>query len=325
MKLKFCQINAENLFLLLDQPLPVHFTHLDEQQWQKHSTSVYNNKPLKHLLHITQTIQVIDADIIMLNEVGGSESLKNFNQFFLKDLYTPILIEGNSDRNIDVGFLIKKNAHFYFDLFSHKNKELDLKYDFLHGLDKKIYKFSRDCSELRLFHHDVKKPFLIILLTHLKSPLDPERIDAGGTLRRGSELRACIDIYNQLKTQHPDTGILLAGDFNGQAGRQNTDDEFKPIYQQTDLEDILELAKINQTDRATFIQVKSGLRTEGRQIDYCFLSKNLHSHLNLSETRVFLYQDQYGSPIKKPETLDQKAALPSDHYPLVFMLENLKF
>jgi exonuclease III len=322
--LKFCQINAENLFLLFDNTLPPNYLKLEKKQWESLTTSVFENKPLQKVINLAKTLNEIDADIVMLNEVGGVESLKNFNQYFLDSKYSPILVEGNSDRSIDVGFLIKKNLPFYFDLFSHKNKEIDLVYP--QSVDKKItYRFSRDCAELRLFKSDVNNPFLIILLTHLKSPLDPERIDAGGVLRRASELRACVDIYNELKKSYPQTPVMLCGDFNGTAGRLNTDVEFAYLYANTDLEDVLELAQVANEERHTFIQVKSGLRSEGRQIDYCFLPETLKSKLMPSSASTYLYRDPYGSPLKKPDTLEQKAQLPSDHYPIIFTLENMIF
>lgn len=322
--LKFCQINAENLFLLFDNPLPANYLKLEKKQWESLTTSVFENKPLSKVINLAKAINDIDADIVMLNEVGGVESLKNFNQYFLDGKYSPILVEGNSDRSIDVGFLIKKNLPFYFDLFSHKNKEIDLAYP--QATDKKnIYKFSRDCAELRLFKSDVNNPFLIILLTHLKSPLDPERIDAGGVLRRASELRACVDIYNELKTTYPQIPVMLCGDFNGAAGRFNTDVEFAHLYANTDLEDVLELAQVPNEERHTFIQVKSGFRSEGRQIDFCFLPEALKSKLIPSSVSTYLYKDQYGSPLKRPDTLEQKGQLPSDHYPVIFTLENLIF
>lgn len=322
--LKFCQINAENLFLLFDNPLPSNYLKLEKKQWESLTTSVFENKPLSKVINLAKALNDIDADIVMLNEVGGVESLKNFNQYFLEGKYSPILVEGNSDRSIDVGFLIKKNLPFYFDLFSHKNKEIDLAYPHISDM-KTTYRFSRDCAELRLFKSDVNNPFLIILLTHLKSPLDPERIDAGGVLRRASELRACVDIYNELKKSHPKTPIMLCGDFNGTAGRLNTDVEFAYLYANTDLEDVLELAQIPNEERHTFIQVKSGFRSEGRQIDFCFLPDTLKSKLVPSSVSTYLYKDPYGSPLKRPDTLEQKGQLPSDHYPVIFTLENLIF
>ena len=325
-------LNAENLFLLFDQELPKNYLKLEEPQWQKLSQSVYENKPLFKTIQIAQTIQSMNVDILQLTEVGGLESLKNLNKYFLDDQFSPILIEGNSDRSIDVGFLIRKNSDFYFDLLTHKNRLIDFLYPH-ERLSKKTnyppqitsHKMSRDCAELRLFKKDVNKPFLILLLTHLKSPLDPERIDPAGTERRTAELKTCVQIYNELKIEFKDCPVILSGDFNGNASKNNTEKEFLDIYTKTDLTDILELAEIPQNERSTFIQIRSGFRAEGRQIDYCFIPESLNSNFVKTSAKVYEYKDGYGSNLKRPDTLEQKMALPSDHYPLIFNLENIKF
>lgn len=331
MNLKFCLFNVENLFLLFDQAVPKNFEKMEEAQWQKLSTSIYENKPLFKLKHLARTIQETKADIVMLCEVGGIESLKNFNALFLNGEFSPILIEGNSDRNIDVGYLIRKNQTFYFDLLTHKNRELNFLYP--HEIASKntnypvkvtSHKLSRDCAELRLFTREVEKPFLIVLLTHLKSPLDPERIDPNGTERRTAELKTCLEIYSELSQQFPECPIIFAGDFNGQASSTFTDREFAPLHQTTTLKDIFELANVNSDNRYTFYQVRSGLRSDGRQIDYCFIDEKFKHLLNVESVAVIDFKDEFGSPLKKPETLDQKLSLPSDHYPIVFALENIK-
>lgn len=327
MNLKFCQINAENLFLLFDSPLPTNYLKLDQAQWESLSHSIYKNKPLVKTIALAKAFLDINADLFLINEVGGLESLKNFNEYFLNNAYSPILIEGNSDRSIDVGFLIKKNSPFYFDLVSHKNKKIDLVYkkDFLP--DGSIpsdlsYKLSRDCAELHLFTQSFDHPFLTVLLTHLKSPLDPEGIDHQGSLRRTAELKACIDIYNEVR-QTTGGPVILAGDFNGNASRLATEKEFTYLYQNSDLEDIFHLAQVPPQERYTYIQIKSGARSEGRQIDYCFLSPDLHSKLNKTSAKVYLYKDEFNSVIQKPLFMDQRGLLPSDHYPVIFTLENL--
>lgn len=332
LKLTVGLLNAENLFLLFDQPLPNNYFKLDEKQWQKLSQSVFDNKPLFKTIQIAATIKNMNVDILQLTEVGGLESLKNLNTYFLDDKYSPILIEGNSDRSIDVGFLIRKNSSFYFDLLTHKNRSIDFLYPHERLSQKTKYppqitshKMSRDCAELRLFQKDVNNPFLILLLTHLKSPLDPERIDPSGTERRTAELKTCVKIYNELRTEFADCPILLSGDFNGNASKTNTEGEFTDLYTQTDLLDVLELAQIPTADRSTFIQIKSGFRTEGRQIDYCFIPQSLHKNIALPSVKVFEYQDEFGTTLKRPETLEQKMALPSDHYPIVFTVENISY
>ncbi len=328
--LKMGLFNAENLFLLFDQPVPPHFEKLTEAQWQKLSASVYENKPLQKCLAIAKLIQENNPDIMMFCEVGGLESLKNFNSLFLDSQYAVALIEGNSDRHIDVGFLIKKTQAFYFDLGTHKNRPLHYLYPHEATSQRTGYPikaatqlFSRDCAELRLFTADRQHPFLIILLTHLKSRLDPERIDPGGTERRAAELRTTIQIYKELKQQFQTVPILLAGDLNGFAGRPATDAEFTLIYQETDLQDIFEVAGLSPDKRSTFYQIKNGQKGEGKQIDYCFIPEAVHKNLNVKSCITYLFKDEFGFALDTPTTLDAKSKLPSDHYPLFFTLENM--
>ncbi len=333
--LKFCFLNTENLFLLFDQ-LPLgDVNSLSEGQWQKLSTSVYENKPLRKTQELARAIKDINADIVMLCEVGGQESLKNFNEYFLDAAYSPCLMEGNSERNIDVGFLIKKNVNFYYDLYSNKNRpinflypheRLSLKngYPVKDGKTITSHKFSRDVVELRLFTRDKEKPFMIILLTHLKSRLDPERIDPNGFERRRAELKALLEIYKELSGKYPNVPIMISGDMNGNATCVSTDEEFKPIYTETDLQDVLEIDGITQPDRATFYQVRNnGNRTEGRQIDFAFLSENLRKYLKPKSSSVYRYKDHTGMSVDTPQNLDAKLLLPSDHYPLVFEISQI--
>lgn len=330
LNLKFCFINAENLFLLFDEIPTTDVLKLDETKWQRLSSSIYENKSLNKCRELARALKDINADVVMLCEVGGFESLKNFNDLFLDGTYSPILTEGNSDRNIDVGFLIRKNMPFYFDLQSNKHRPINYLYpherDSVSSVNTPAtsHKFSRDVAELRLFKKDVEKPFLGILLTHLKSRLDPEGIDPKGYERRQAELLTLIDIYREFVEKHPGTPSMVVGDFNGNAGLNNTDEEFKPLYEKTELKDVLEITGLSPENRATFYQVRSTSRTEGRQIDYCFMAPTLASHLKNNSAFVYRYKDEFGMDLGIPMTLDAKLKLPSDHYPIVFEIENLK-
>ena len=150
--LKIALLNAENLFLMFDQKPTRDYLKMDEVQWHNLSTSVYENKTLKKTKELAQAILEINPDILMLCEVGGPESLKNFNDLFLNSNYSTALIEGNSDRNIDVCFLIRKNLPFYFDLFSNKNRPIN--YNYPQDRENKnapSEKFARDVLELKCF------------------------------------------------------------------------------------------------------------------------------------------------------------------------------
>lgn len=333
--LKVLLLNAENLFLLSDRELTPAHLEIDESQWQRLSTSVYANKSLFKMRALARAILDQDPDLILLCEVGGLESLKNFNRLFLQDRYLTALTEGNSERNIDVGFLVRKNLGFYFDLVSNRNRSLHYLYPHerqslaegiqtINGKPIQSHRFSRDVAELHLFLRDREHPFLVFLLTHLKSRLDPDGIDPNGFERRQAEMRTLLEIYREMETRFSGrVPIAVAGDFNGQAGRHAPDLEFSDIYQQTKLEDVCELAGVLSENRATYYQVGRHHKVEGRQIDYCFLSPALAPHLKKESVLVYRYKDHLGVPLDPPTTLDAKLLLPSDHYPLVFELVDL--
>jgi endonuclease/exonuclease/phosphatase family metal-dependent hydrolase len=333
--LKFCFLNVENLFLMFDEPPTSAALKLDEHKWQRLSSSTIENKPLQKCLALAKTLKDIDADVVMLCEVGGFESLKYFNELFLGGAYSPVLTEGNSNRNIDVGFLVRRNLPFYFDLQSNKHRLINYLYP--HERQSLVtnypvttvkapatsHRFSRDLAELRLFQKNVDRPFLGILLTHLKSRLDPEGIDPGGFERRQAELKTLVEIYKEFELKHPQVPTLVAGDFNGNATLASTDEEFKPLYRDTKLKDVLELAGVSLENRATYYQVRNTSRTEGRQIDFCFLNPEAAPLLKENSSAVYRYKDEFGLNLGIPMTLDAKMRLPSDHYPVVLELQNI--
>lgn len=332
---KVMLLNAENLFLLSDQKFTAEHLKLDQIQWNKLSTSIYENKPLEKLKCLGQIILDENPDLLLLCEVGGHESLQNFNHLFLKDQYSPALIEGNSNRNIDVGFLIRKNLPFYFDistnknrlinyLYPHERQSVETGYPVKGGKVSGSHKFSRDVSELHFFQKDRSKPFLIFLLTHLKSRLDPEGIDPQGFERRGAELKTLLEIYKELDTRlQGQVPIAIGGDFNGNASRIDTDKEFAELYTSTQLREVCEIAALPTDQMVTFYQVGRSAKTEGKQLDYCFLSPQLVPYLDPSSVRVFRYKGHLGMPLDPPTTLEAKGLLPSDHYPLIFTLKNI--
>ncbi len=325
MNLKFCLWNVENLFLLSDEKFKAEHLKVDEAQWQKLSVSVHSNKSLRKCREIAKVLHEIDADIVMLCEVGGQESLTNFNELFLKDLdYAAALIEGNSNRNIDIGYLVKRSQQYYFDLASNKNRSIE----FLYAKNRHLgmaasEKFSRDVAELKLFAKDREDPFLIILLAHLKSHLDPEGIDHGGVERRTAELKALVDIHLELQKKYPKAPQIVAGDFNGNASRIHTEKEFLDIYDRTQLEDVLHVAGVEPTKRVTHTQIRTNQRADSKQIDFCFLSSPLQCHIKENTAKVRRFCDEFGFELDLPQTLDAKLNLASDHYPIIFELENL--
>jgi hypothetical protein len=335
-RLKVAEFNVENLFLLLDHYQGQDLARISEEQWQALTISTTGNKPIQQVRNLAQVFKDIDADIFMLCEVGGRESLENFNKHFLGGRYRVHIIEGNSDRGIDLGYLVRDSLPFKYDLISHKHRSIDFLYPherltkatgYTDRPSGKItsHRFSRDVLELRMFRAGETRPALICLQVHLKSQLDRDRIDPLGRDRRKAELEKLIKIQKEISDEFQgEVPIILGGDFNGIAAKANTDAEFKALYQETTMLDALEVAAVAETDRYTFMQIyPGGRRVIHRQIDYLFLSSNLHPHVDAKGTFVYRYKDEWGFVAPPPKSLDEKRLLPSDHYPVVVTLNEI--
>ncbi len=324
--LKCLLLNAEDLFVLLDSEPHKPVEDLTEKEWQALSISTIRNKPLRKLREIAQLILDKETDLALLVEVGGEESLANFNRHFLDSRYIPALMEGNSNRAIDVGFLIRKELLLKWDLRSNKDHKIHLIYEheqtslktgYENLVPKRFARFSRDVAELHLCRHDGDSPELVFFLTHLKSKRPGDPIDPRGTDRRSAEMRALLEIYKaRRKELGSDVPILVCGDFNGQAGRENTEADFLPIYEQTDLEDLLEMFQVPEYERVTF-HTRAGRRMRGVQLDYVFLSRKFRDRV-AAPPMIDRYRAPSGRPLPVPERPSDKLHLPSDHYPYLF-------
>jgi endonuclease/exonuclease/phosphatase family metal-dependent hydrolase len=308
--LKVMVLNAQDLFLFMDkhnhETTPV--TELTEIKWQLMSSSLFSNKSKEKCQMLGQTIMDAQADIVMMTEVGGPESLANFAKFVLNDEYLSLSLPSNSDRGIDLGYLIKKSLAYKVDIHSHIDFPLPLP----------AKRFSRDVLRLDLKEDGEMK--MILLLVHIKSKLDLKKADFEGRSRRVLEVKGLIDIYQDLSSRYPDVPILVGGDMNGHAGEKDTEEEFKPIYDLTNLKDIAFLANIPEEDRFSYIYFTRGGNRFVQQIDYLFISEKFAHLLEPLECCFPRYKNLLGAPLPVPKRMEQKNILPSDHYPFLATL-----
>ncbi len=338
-RIRIVQFNVENLFIFLDHYQGQDLARVTEKEWQAFSASTTANKPLAHVRDLARAIRDLDPDILMLCEVGGRESLSNFSQHFLGDRYAPHLLEGNSDRGIDLGYLVKRSLPFTYDLISHKHRAIDFLYPherqsqeagYNHLRSGRItsHRFSRDVLELRVFEATAgemsSQPCAVLMLVHLKSQLDRSRIDPGGRDRRRAELHKLLNIYREIHDEFQgNTPVILGGDFNGVAAWPSPDEEFRAIYDETHLRDCLEVAGIPHDERFTYQQLYRNRPGVHRQLDYLFVPPELEKRVNFEETWVFRFRDELGMTQILPRNLNEKKMLPSDHYPVVLTLNGV--
>ncbi len=304
--LKTMVLNAQDLFLFMDKHDQTSLEDLTETKWQLMSSSLFFNKSKDKCLALAQTIRDSGADIVMMTEVGGHESLANFARFVLNDEYISLSLPSNSDRGIDLGYLIKKTLPYELALHTHV--------DF--ALPAPAKRFSRDVLRLDLIRDE--KIEMIFLLVHIKSKLDLKRADFEGRTRRVHEVKGLLQIYEKLLVHQ--VPILVGGDFNGHAGEKDTEEEFKAIYQDTDLKDIAFLANIPEEERFSYIYFTRGGNRFVQQIDYLFISERFAHLIEPSECYFPRYKNPSGTPMPIPTRMEQKNTLPSDHYPFLASL-----
>ena len=305
--LKVMVLNAQDLFLFMDKHDQTSLEDLNEIKWNLMSSSLINNKSKEKCLSLARAITDADADIVMMTEVGGHESLANFARFVLKDQYISMSLPSNSDRGIDLGYLVKRTVPYELAIHSH--------IDF--ALPEPARRFSRDVLRLDLIRDE--KIEMILLLVHIKSKLNLRGADFEGRTRRVLEVKGLVEIYQKLLVHQ--VPILVGGDFNGHAGEKDTEEEFKAIYQETDLKDVAYLANIPDEERFSYIYFTRGGNRFVQQIDYLFISEKFAHLIEPKECYFPRYSHPTGLPLPIPKRMEQKNTLPSDHYPFLATLK----
>ena len=305
-ELKVMVLNAQDLFLFMDKWDGTEVDALSEIKWNLMSSSLINNKSKEKCLMLARTIRESEADVVMVTEVGGPESLANFSRHLLNDEFEAHSLPSNSDRGIDLGYLVRRTLPFSAELKSHV--------DF--PLPEPARRFSRDVLRLDLKAQDHTR--LIFLLVHIKSKLDLKKNDFEGRSRRVHEINGLLDIYQSL--EHHQVPILIGGDFNGHAGEKDTEEEFRAIYQRTDLKDIAFLAGVPEEERFSYVYFNRGGNRFVQQIDYLFISERYAPLLNPSGCLFPRYKTAQGLALPIPRRMEQKNILPSDHYPFLATL-----
>ncbi len=303
--LQIMVLNAQDLFLFMDLYEGENVLSLTEQEWQKLGISLKGNKSLEKCQELARCIRDNEADIVMVCEVGGPESLENFAKHILNDEYVSYSLPSNSDRGIDLGYLVKKELNYKINLKSYRDRLLR----------SKIYHyFSRDVLELAIGDEDEVR--IVLLLTHLKSKLDMKKEDYEGRSRRQVEMRGVLDLYLELKEKYQ-CPVLVGGDFNGNATEKDTEQEFEQIYHLTDLKDVCAWEQIPIDQRISYYYFNRSGNRISQQLDYLFVPAEWQ-HLLVSGSVTFPhYRNLSGMPLPLPDGQEKKSILPSDHLPLM--------
>lgn len=290
--MKICSWNTENFFIFLDKYKDEDINELSNDQWEKFSLSSVKNKHIQKVIDSAKAVKDIDADLYILSEMGGRESLQNFNKYFLNDNYDCFLKNGNSNRGIEIGFLVKKNLDYSFEVHSNKDLVLD------NG-----YKFSRNVPELRVSNKNGDL-ILIVLGVHLKSKISSAQ-DFEGIDQRTSELKLLSSYASTIKEMYS-VPVIIAGDFNCSRMDYELNIFSKEMYEFHDLK------KSKDEELCTYVNFK--VKRILTQIDYIFCTENI---FDLDNSFTYRFKDDYGYSLGIPDSFEEKKYLPSDHFPLV--------
>lgn len=290
--MKICTFNVENLFFNLPSK---NIDNGELPEYQNYSiyinNEIYTNKNFAKIEEIASYIKDIDADIVGLVEIGGKDSLSNFNKYFLDSAYDCYLIESCSSRPIYTGFLIKKILDFdeinYLDIGNNR-------------------KTSRNIMYVSLFNK--KRNIANLMVCHLKS----QRGIDFGIDKRYQEIKYIVEAYQSVPKNIP---FFLMGDFNGIATRNDRQFEYDAIYNETDLIDCLELCNVK--DRGTHISFKNGVLNDS-QLDYIFVNNSAQNIIK----KAYIYRPKSFDSLINPKSYEERSKLlPSDHLPLVIEID----
>ncbi len=290
--MKFLLWNLENFFLLA------------------HTKAAYNQalKPGKKVEQIIALLDELDADVILLCEVGGRDSLELLTQR-LKHEYEYFYTEGNSDRGIGIGYLVKIGfARVQF----HTHHDLPLPPITLEDR-KNPRHFSRDAAELWLCDPS-GTPQLIVWGVHLKSAQDRHGNDLRGVRQRSAEVRGLVALVKKRQQEFPHVQQWLGGDFNGIAYGPRREPEFEHLAAQLpNHHDLLERLDTPPQQRWTFAM--SLHEPLPAQLDYLFLPDQTPTPDDEHSGIVYFWH-RMGLHAGPAQTSAQRELWPSDHLPL---------
>lgn len=292
--------NLQDFFVFLDKHpdnQALDISQLTEAQWQMLSSSFKDNKELVKVKAIADLINQQKPQILLFTEVGGGESLNNFNQYFLEDNYQVIHFDSNSDRGIDIAALVQADLKLSSTIF-HRDDV-----------------FARGVLELKL---DIGSLSLCILLTHLKSKLNKDGSDFEGRKKREQEVLKLIHYAERRIKQGQE--VMVCGDLNGIIYEDESEHELSHFAKKLGLKDVLSHLQLPDFDRATYLYYNKSQRMIPMQLDYCLVTEGLKSLLG-KDTGVLDFTGKKRTNF--PVSLKEKKVHPSDHYPLSVKL-NLK-
>jgi len=255
---------------------------------------------------LAKVMNDLDADIVAVEEISNRELLGSFSEKLLGNRYAPILIQGNSNRGINIGFLVKRDLPLKFEVHSFKERKS------LYGYEM-VAAFERDFPVIVVKRLDNDKPLFIMSGVHLKSKRTVMEGDKNASMRREIEVLEALDVLELVKRRYgKDLPVIVAGDFNNNLPISSEHRHFGLAG----FKDALDVtSKPLAGDRYTHIYYGSH-KTKYEQLDGI-----LYDFPNVEEgavitSGVYRYKDENGAELPVPKTYQERELNPSDHYPV---------
>lgn len=233
-----------------------------------------------------------------------------FNSGNLAGKYRSVLIEGNDERGIDVGFAVRADLDVILEAETHKHT---LWNDPAERQPMRL--FSRDLPVVIVKDRATKKALLILIGTHAKSkrdrPGDPE-----STMLRTAQHEASKLIIQSYERAYPSTPILLGGDFNTDVrhGRE-------VVAIRSSMKEALDISGATERITETYFPPTGGVVAS--QFDAIFM--NAATSRLVKKAEVLPEYDRItGRRLGVPKSFDDRQRnYPSDHRAVAVVFENL--
>ena len=265
-------------------------------------------KDINELKEQVEIIRELSPHFIIGSEIEDLETLEQFNREFLADQYRVVLVEGNDGRGIDIGFLIRKDLEHDLEVRTHKH------ITWTDPVTNRIGPIhSRDFPVVILRPTPHEAPELILAGMHAKSKRDRKQ-DPESNRLRGKQFSHAAEVIENLQSEFgQDTRIAVGGDFNTDVRSDQSLNPFKKVAR-----DVFNMAKktIDILKRITHTYHPNKKPTVRAQLDTFFISGNFTS---IIEAGIYRYKDAQGNEKPLPDTYDQRAQNPSDHFPIYFI------
>lgn len=309
--LNIMTFNVENLFYSKGR-----WEHSSAHGFRKIADRRRIVKPSWKIDRIREAIQDVNPDIIVLQEVESFESLQKFaSEGVLRGIYQPFLVNGNDERGIQIGFLVKRDLPFIVEFESHKEKSF---YDPVEKLTMPV--FSRDLPALIFRTRPDKDPFLVVLGHHAKS-MRHRPGDFESNILREAQTNAAADIMKTYLDKYgEDTTVTMAGDFNTEV--RNSPVIKKALSFAPSVFDLAEKT-VEYSERVTHsFHPDRSKQPVYKQVDDVRIAGNYQDQI--TEAGIYQYKDRKGRIRRLPMTRKERDSQGSDHRAVHFKIKTDK-